>query len=144
MSYPLENLRVLDLARVLAGPYAGRMLSDLGADVVKIEPPDGDVTRLWGAVHNGIPGYFNFTNAGKRNLCIDLRQADGVALLKQLVERADILIENYRPGVMTRLGIGYDELSKINPALIMLSISGFGQGGPESQRPAYALSLIHI
>lgn len=138
MSYPLENLRVLDLARVLAGPYAGRMLSDLGADVVKIEPPDGDVTRLWGAVHNGIPGYFNFTNAGKRNLCIDLRQADGVALLKQLVERADILIENYRPGVMTRLGIGYDELSKINPALIMLSISGFGQGGPESQRPAYA------
>lgn len=138
MNYPLEKLRVLDLARVLAGPYAGRMLSDLGADVVKVEPPDGDVTRLWGAVHNGIPGYFNFTNAGKRNVCIDLRDPEGVALLKQLVAEADILIENYRPGVMARLGIAYEELSTINPRLIMLSISGFGQDGPESQRPAYA------
>jgi len=138
MEYPLEKLRVLDLARVLAGPYAGRMLSDLGADVVKIEPPDGDVTRLWGAVINGIPGYFNFTNAGKRNMCIDLRDPDGVAVLKQLVVQADILIENYRPGVMARLGLSFDELSEINPRLIMLSISGFGQSGPESQRPAYA------
>lgn len=138
MNYPLEKLRVLDLARVLAGPYAGRMLSDLGADVVKIEPPDGDVTRLWGAVHNGIPGYFNFTNAGKRNVCIDLRDPAGVNLLKQLVAQADILIENYRPGVMARLGIAFEELKKINPRLIMLSISGFGQQGPESQRPAYA------
>ena len=141
-NYPLHGLRVLDFSRVLAGPFAGRMLSDLGADVVKIEPPDGDVTRLWGRDIAGLPGYYHQQNAGKRNICMDLRAPGAVDLVKDLVAKADIVIENYRPDVMPRLGLGYDTLKAVNPALIMLSISGFGQGGPESHRPAYA-PIIH-
>lgn len=140
--YPLANLKVLDFSRVLAGPFAGRMLSDLGADVVKIEPPDGDVTRLWGRVTAGIPGYYHQQNAGKRNLCIDLRAEGARELVFELVREADILIENYRPDVMPRLGLGYAALREVNPRLVMLSISGFGQGGPESHRPAYA-PIVH-
>ncbi|MFV2090850.1 MAG: CoA transferase, partial [Pseudomonadales bacterium] len=140
--YPLAHLKVLDFSRVLAGPFASRMLSDLGADVVKIEPPDGDVTRLWGRVKGGIPGYFHQQNAGKRNLCINLRAEGSLALTQALVRCADILIENYRPDVMPRLGLGYEALKEINPRLIMLSISGFGHGGPESHRPAYA-PIVH-
>lgn len=140
--YPLHGLKVLDFSRVLAGPFAGRMLSDLGADVVKIEPPDGDVTRLWGRRIAGLPGYYHQQNAGKRNISMDLRAPGAVDLVKSLVAEADILIENYRPDVMPRLGLGYDVLQTVNPRLIMLSISGFGQGGPESHRPAYA-PIIH-
>lgn len=140
--YPLAGLRVLDLSRVLAGPFAARMLSDLGADVVKVEPPDGDVTRLWGAVIGGVPGYFHQQNAGKRDVCIDLRHPQAQDLLLELVAQADVLIENYRPDVLPRLGLGYDVLSQANPALIMLSISGFGRDGPESHRPAYA-PIVH-
>jgi crotonobetainyl-CoA:carnitine CoA-transferase CaiB-like acyl-CoA transferase len=140
--YPLDGLKVLDFSRVLAGPFAGRMLSDLGADVVKIEPPDGDVTRLWGKVAGGLPGYYHQQNAGKRNLCIDLRAEGAKELVYQLVTQADILIENYRPDVMGRLGLSYETLREHNPRLIMLSISGFGHGGPESHRPAYA-PIVH-
>ena len=140
--FPLGGLKVLDFSRVLAGPFAGRMLSDLGADVVKVEPPDGDVTRLWGHVVGGLPGYYHQQNAGKRNICVDLRNVGAQALVLELVAEADILIENYRPDVMPRLGLGYDELRRANPRLIMLSISGFGQGGPESHRPAYA-PIVH-
>ncbi len=140
--FPLDGLKVLDFSRVLAGPFAGRMLSDLGADVVKIEPPDGDVTRLWGHVVGGLPGYYHQQNAGKRNVCIDLRHEQAKQLVLELVGEADILIENYRPDVMARLGLGYDQLSQVNPRLIMLSISGFGHGGPESHRPAYA-PIVH-
>lgn len=140
--YPLAGLKVLDFSRVLAGPFAGRMLSDLGADVVKIEPPDGDVTRLWGKVAGGLPGYYHQQNAGKRNLCIDLRAEGAKELVYRLVREADILIENYRPDVMGRLGLGFETLSEHNPRLIMLSISGFGHGGPESHRPAYA-PIVH-
>jgi CoA:oxalate CoA-transferase len=142
MSYPLEGLKVLDFSRVLAGPFAGRMLSDLGADVVKVEPPDGDVTRYWGREIANIPGYFHQQNAGKRNICIDLRADGAVDLVNQLVINADILIENYRPDVMPRLGIGYDRLKEINPRLVMLSITGFGHNGPESRRATYA-PVIH-
>jgi crotonobetainyl-CoA:carnitine CoA-transferase CaiB-like acyl-CoA transferase len=141
-SYPLEGLKVLDFSRVLAGPFAGRMLSDLGADVVKIEPPDGDVTRLWGAVIADIPGYYHQQNAGKRNICVDLRHPEARALILDLARHADVVIENYRPGVMARLGIDYQALRAVNKRLIMLSISGFGQSGPESHRPAYA-PIIH-
>ena len=142
MEHPLKDLKVLDFSRVLAGPFAGRMLCDLGADVVKIEPPDGDVTRFWGRNIANIAGYFHQQNAGKRNICVDLR-ADGAAdLVKSLVREADIVIENYRPDVMDRLGVGYDELSAVNEGIIMLSISGFGRDGPESHRPAYA-PVIH-
>ena len=142
LGYPLEGLKVLDFSRVLAGPFAGRMLCDLGADVIKIEPPDGDVTRLWGAVVADLPGYYHQQNAGKRNICIDLRADGAKELVYELVKKADVLIENYRPDVMPRLGIGYDDLAAINPRLIMLSISGFGHNGPESHRPAYA-PIVH-
>jgi crotonobetainyl-CoA:carnitine CoA-transferase CaiB-like acyl-CoA transferase len=140
--YPLEGLKVLDFSRVLAGPFAGRMLSDLGADVVKVEPPDGDVTRLWGRVIQGLPGYYHQQNAGKRNISMDLRAPGAKELVFDLVKEADILIENYRPDVMGRLGLGYESLLSVNPKLIMLSISGFGHGGPESHRPAYA-PIVH-
>ena len=139
---PLAGLKVLDFSRVLAGPFAGRMLCDLGADVVKIEPPEGDVTRLWGKVVGGIPGYYHQQNAGKRDICLDLRAPGARELVLELVAEADILVENFRPDVMPRLGLGYDVLKAANPRLIMLSISGFGQGGPESHRPAYA-PIIH-
>jgi CoA:oxalate CoA-transferase len=142
MEYPLEGLKVLDFSRVLAGPFAGRMLSDLGADVIKVEPPDGDVTRYWGRKIANLSGYFNQQNAGKRNICIDLRAADAPDLVKRLAAEADIVIENYRPDVMDRLGIGYSELTKVNEKLIMLSISGFGRDGPESRRATYA-PVIH-
>ncbi len=142
MSYPLEGLKVLDFSRVLAGPFAARMLCDLGADVVKIEPPEGDVTRFWGKEIANIPGYYHQQNAGKRNICIDLRAEGAVDLVNQLVAEVDILIENYRPDVMSRLGIGYDELKQINPRLVMLSITGFGHNGPESRRATYA-PVVH-
>ncbi len=142
MSMPLDGLKVLDLSRVLAGPFAGRMLSDLGADVVKLEPPDGDLTRLWGRRIAGLPGYYVQQNAGKRNICVDLKAPAGSELARQLARRADILIENFRPGVMTRLGLEYARLAEANPGLIMLSISGFGADGPESGRAAYA-PIIH-
>ena len=140
--YPLAGLKVLDFSRVLAGPFAGRMLSDLGADVVKVEPPDGDVTRQWGKVIAGLPGYYFQQNAGKRNISIDLRAPGARELVLGLVRHADVLIENYRPDVMPRLGLGWDALSAANPRLVMLSISGFGQGGPESHRAAYA-PIVH-
>ena len=140
--YPLAGLKVLDFSRVLSGPFAGRMLSDLGADVVKIEPPEGDVTRQWGRVIAGVPGYYHQQNAGKRNISIDLRADGARELVFELVRRADVLIENYRPDVMGRLGLGYEALSQVNPRLVMLSISGFGAGGPESRRPAYA-PIVH-
>jgi crotonobetainyl-CoA:carnitine CoA-transferase CaiB-like acyl-CoA transferase len=139
---PLAGLKVLDFSRVLAGPFAGRMLCDLGAEVVKVEPPDGDVTRLWGRVVGGVPGYYHQQNAGKRNICLDLRAPGAAELVFDLVREADILIENFRPDVMPRLGLGYDVLQAVNPRLIMLSISGFGHGGPESRRPAYA-PIVH-
>ena len=142
MAFPLEDIRVLDVSRVLAGPFAGRMLADLGADVVKVEPPEGDATRLYGAVIGGNPGYYHQQNAGKRNVCIDLRAPSGVDLLLGLAEHADVVIENFRAGVADRLGIGYRALSQRNSDLVMLSISGFGQTGPESGRAAYA-PVIH-
>ena len=140
--YPLEGLKVLDFSRVLAGPFAGRMLSDLGAEVVKVEPPEGDSSRLWGRLTAGVSGYFNMVNAGKRSIAIDLRAPGAQELVLALVKQADVLVENFRPDVMPRLGIGYETLAAANPGLIMLSISGFGRNGPESQRPAYA-PIVH-
>lgn len=142
MQYPLEDIKVLDFSRVVSGPYAGRLLADLGADVVKVEPPDGDNTRIHGRRVQGVSGFFNQQNAGKRNICIDLRAPGAAELVKSLVSAADIVIENYRAGVMKRLGIDYDALSVVNPKIIMLSISGFGLDGPESHRPSYA-PVVH-
>ena len=129
------------MSRVLAGPFAGRMLADLGADVVKIEPPAGDLTRLWGAVIGGVPGYYHQQNVGKRNVCIDLTKPAGVDLAKRLASVADLVIENFRPGVMARLGLDYETLKSVREDIVLLSISGFGQDGPERHRPAYAAAI---
>jgi CoA:oxalate CoA-transferase len=141
MSYPLASIRILDLSRVLAGPYAGRMLTDLGAEVVKIEPPGGDISRLWGVGAAGVASYYLCQNVGKRSMCVDLTAEGGPQLVARLALQADIVIENFRPGVMKQFGLDYATLSARNPRMIMLSISGFGQEGPEAQRPAYAAVL---
>src|ERR1051325_8796661 len=130
---PLGGVRVLDLSRFIAGPFAGRLLADLGADVVKIEPPSGDVTRLFGVVRDGLSGLYFQQNAGKRNVSIDLKQPGAVELVAELAAHADVVIENFRPGVLDKLCLGYEALAANNPKLVMLSISGFGKDGPESQ-----------
>ncbi len=139
---PLDGVRVLDLSRVFAGPVAGRVLADLGADVVKVEPPEGDITRLWGSKAAGQSTYFVQQNAGKRNICVDLRAEGGPELVADLAAEADIVLENFRPGVLARYGLDYEHLAARNPGLVMASISGFGQDGPESQRMAYA-PIVH-
>jgi CoA:oxalate CoA-transferase len=141
-SKPLAGLRVLDLSRVFAGPVAGRVLADLGADVVKVEPPDGDVSRNWGRKIAGLSTYFVQQNVGKRNISVDLNHPDGPTIVRELAAKADILIENFRPGVLATFELDYAALSVVNPRLLMLSISGFGQDGPESGRAAYA-SIAH-
>jgi CoA:oxalate CoA-transferase len=140
MTSPLDGVKVLDLSRVLAGPHTGRMLADLGADVVKVEPPEGDVSRTLGKKPDS--AYFRQQNAGKRSITIDLSRPDGRALVTQLAAAADVVIENFRPGVMARLGLAWQDLAAVNPRLVMLSISGFGQDGPERHRPSYA-GVIH-
>jgi len=137
MPRPLEDIRILDLTWVLAGPFASMILCDLGADVVKVErPPNGDISRTTGPYQNGWSGYFFSINRGKKSVAIDLRSAEGKDVFLQLVEQADVVIENFTPGVMGRLGLGWDVLSARNPKLILASISGFGQSGPYSERPA--------
>lgn len=142
MTYPLAGIKVLDFTRVLAGPFASRMLADLGADVVKVEPPEGDMTRSIGRKVNDLSAYFTQQNVGKRAICVDLTKAGSTELLLQLAAKADVVMENFRPGVMSGFGLGWEELSAVNPKLIMLSISGFGQTGPERDRASYA-PIIH-
>lgn len=139
---PLADLRVLDFSRVVAGPFATRMLRDLGADVVKVEPPEGDLTRFWGRKTAGLSGFYTQQNAGKRNICIDMKSDGARALLLEMGAAADIIVENYRPGVMGRLGLSYGDFAAVNPAVIMLSISGFGQTGSASSRAAFA-PILH-
>jgi CoA:oxalate CoA-transferase len=139
---PLDGIRVLDFSIMLAGPYCARLLADVGADVIKIEPPEGDDMRLRTPVRDGHSAYFGQLNAGKRSLALDLKSAEAIELVHRLVAETDILVENFRPGVMDRLGLGYDALRKINPRLIYCSISGYGQTGPASERAAYAM-IVH-
>jgi CoA:oxalate CoA-transferase len=139
---PLDGIRVLDFSIMLAGPYCARLLADVGADVIKIEPPEGDDMRLRTPVRDGHSAYFGQLNAGKRSLALDLKSADAIKLVHRLVAETDILVENFRPGVMDRLGLGYDALRAINPRLIYCSISGYGQTGPDSERAAYAM-IVH-
>src|SRR5258708_3966786 len=139
---PLEGMRVLDFSIMLAGPYCARLLADVGAEVIKIEPPEGDDMRLRTPLRNGHSAYFGQLNAGKRSLALDLKSADAIKLVHRLVEEADIVVENFRPGVMDRLGLGYEALREINPRLIYCSISGYGQTGPSAERAAYAM-IVH-
>jgi crotonobetainyl-CoA:carnitine CoA-transferase CaiB-like acyl-CoA transferase len=139
---PLAGLRVLDFSIMLAGPYCARLLADVGADVIKIEPPEGDDMRLRTPLREGHSTYFGQLNAGKRSLALDLKNADAIALVHRLVAETDIVVENFRPGVMDRLGLGYEALRDINPRLIYCSISGYGQSGPAAERAAYAM-IVH-
>ncbi len=135
----LAGLTVLDLSRVLSGPFATMTLADLGADVVKIEQPGtGDDTRQWGPPFQGDEAaYFLSVNRNKRSLAVDLKSADGLALVRDLARRADVVVENFRPGTAARLGLGYDDLAAENPGLVYASISGYGQTGPDSHRAGY-------
>jgi formyl-CoA transferase len=138
---PLADIRVLDLTRVLAGPYCTMYLGDLGAEVVKVEQPGvGDDTRGWGPPFaGGESAYFLCVNRNKKSITIDLKSADGIALVRQLADRADVLIENFRPGAMDRLGLGEKDLRATNPRLIYASLSGFGADGPMADIPGYDL-----
>lgn len=135
---PLAGIRVLDLTRVLAGPHCGRMLVDFGAEVIKIEPPDGDLTRFSSPRVGSLATYFMQQNAGKKCMSIDLASSEGARVFRLLADRADVLVENYRAGVMDRLGLGYDDLTARNPRLVYASISGYGADGPWVHRRAYA------
>ncbi|MDH3682280.1 MAG: CoA transferase [Acidimicrobiia bacterium] len=141
MDRPLSDLLVLDLTRALAGPIAGRLLSDLGADVVKVEPPAGDLTRATKPRQDSMAVYFVQANVGKRCVSIDLTTADGRDLFLTMAERADIVLENFRPGVMDRLGLGYEALSAVNPRIILASVSGYGHGNVWSHRGAFAAAV---
>jgi CoA:oxalate CoA-transferase len=139
---PLAGCRVLDLSRVVSGPYAGRILADLGADVVKVEPPDGDLTDMAGVRKDGRSGYFAQMNAGKRNVGVDLQCPGAVELVRNLIAATDVLIENFRPSVLARFGLDWPSLRLVNPRLVMLSISGFGATSAFSERRAYA-PVVH-
>ena len=134
----LQNLTVLDLTRVVSAPYAASVLGDFGANVIKIElPGSGDDARGYGPYENGESMYYANLNRNKRGITLNLKTQEGKDILKALVKKADILLENYRPGVMDKLGLGYDVLKEINPRLIYGALSGFGSYGPYSQRPGY-------
>jgi crotonobetainyl-CoA:carnitine CoA-transferase CaiB-like acyl-CoA transferase/predicted dithiol-disulfide oxidoreductase (DUF899 family) len=139
---PLDGLRVLDLSRAVSGPLAGRILADLGADVVRAELPGTDVTQAFGKVTRGRSGLYSHVNAGKRSILLDLHQPGDVARLLDLAAACDVLVENFRPGVLDRFGAGWPALSAVNPRLVMLSISGFGRDGDDAGRAAYA-PVIH-
>ena len=142
MDSALGGLRVLDFTTTIAGPHCTRLLADLGAEVIKIEPPDGDMMRSRPPLRNGASTSFGQLNAGKKSLVLDLKAPQSVEAARRLVATADIVVENFRPGVMRRFGLDYDALKAIRPELIYCAISGYGQTGPSSQLPAYA-PVIH-
>ena len=141
MNDALKNLRVLDLTTTIAGPHCARLLADVGADVVKIEAPGGEMLRLRQPLRNGASTTYGQLNAGKRSVVLDLKSRAGADIMRRLVRTADVLVENYRPGVMQRLGLDYERLKPIRPDLIYCAISGYGQTGPSSTLPAYAPAI---
>lgn len=140
MSAPLAGLKVVELARILAGPWAGQLLSDLGAEVVKVESPEGDDTRRWGPPfidRDGSAAYFHGTNRGKRSVTVDFRDPGQLSRLKRLIADADVLIENFKVGGLARFGLDYESLKATAPQLVYCSITGFGQDGPYAHRAGY-------
>ena len=150
---PLDGITVVDLTRVLAGPFCTMVLRDLGAEVIKVEPPEGDEARGFGpflpgaggaagaAGERGVSSYFTSLNCGKRSVVLDLKREDGRTALAGLIRRADVLVENYRPGTLARLGFPPRRLHQLNPRLVYAAVSGFGATGPEAQRPAYDMII---
>ncbi|MBM3225455.1 MAG: CoA transferase [Candidatus Tectomicrobia bacterium] len=143
MSKPLQGVKVLDMTRVLAGPYCTMMLGDMGADVVKVERPEaGDDTRGYGPPFvNGESAYFMSINRNKRSLTLNLKHPEALTTLRRLIETADVLVENFRPGTMESFGYGYETVQELNPRLIFCSISGFGHTGPKAELPGYDLII---
>ncbi len=138
MDGPLEGYRIVDLTAMVSGPIATMMLAEQGADVIKIEPPgQGDLVRAIGNARSGITPLFATSNRSKRSVVIDLKQSEGVALLKRLVSTADVFVQNFRPGTADRLGVGESALRAVAPDLIYVSISGFGEKGPYAQQRVY-------
>ena len=141
MPPPLKGIRILDLTRAMAGPFCTQLLGDLGAEIIKIESMQGDETRFWGPFWNDVSCYFLSANRNKQSIALDLKAPAGRQIVQSLAEQTDILIENFRPGTASRLGLGYETLAEKNPGLIYCSISGFGQDGPRAFEPAYDLLM---
>ncbi|EEE44916.1 CaiB/BaiF CoA transferase family protein [Roseibium alexandrii] len=144
MTAPLKGIKVVELARILAGPWIGQTLSDLGADVIKVEAPQGDDTRGWGPPFLNTEGgeagdaaYFHSCNRGKRSITVDFRTEEGQEIVRRLVADADVLVENFKVGGLAKYGLDYESLSKVNPKLIYCSVTGFGQDGPYAHRAGY-------
>lgn len=134
---PLTGVRVLDLTVIMAGPIATMMLADQGADVIKIEPPAGDLLRKLGHKHQGMSGSFLSCNRSKRSLCVDIKTGDGLEVVRKLAATADVLVQNYRPGAIERMGLGEDVLRRLRPDIIYVSMSGFGESGPYAHQRVY-------
>ena len=140
MPRPLEGIRVLELGQLIAGPFAGRMLAEFGASVIKVEPPGvGDPLRKWRLLHDGTSVWWASQSRNKESVTLDLRTPEGQDVIRRLVAQTDVLIENFRPGTLEGWGLGWDELSAINPGLIMLRVSGYGQTGPYRDRPGFGV-----
>tara|TARA_B100000287_G_scaffold434680_1_gene499870 strand:+ start:759 stop:1970 length:1212 start_codon:yes stop_codon:yes gene_type:complete len=138
MSGPLDGYKIIELTSTVSGPLAGMILADQGADVIKVEPPlMGDLARFMGSSRDGVGAMFSVLNRNKRSVVLDLKNEDEVVVLKEIIKDADVLIENYRPGIVQKLGIDYDSVRKINPEIIYTSISGYGQTGPYVERKVY-------
>jgi crotonobetainyl-CoA:carnitine CoA-transferase CaiB-like acyl-CoA transferase len=140
MSLPLTGLRVIELGQLIAGPFASKILAEFGADVIKVEPPTGgDPLRGWRLIHEGTSVWWAAHARNKRSLTLDLRTPEGQEVVRQLAKDADILIENFRPGAMEKWGLGFNDLHALNPKLIMLRVSGYGQSGPYRDRPGFGV-----
>ena len=137
MPGPLDGVRVLDLTTMVSGPVAAMMLADQGADVIKIESPAGDIMRQYGVVHRGMSATFLSCNRSKRSLCVDLKTAEGLAIVRKLAATADVLVQNFRPGAIERMGLGEDVVRELKPDIIFVSISGFGESGPYAHQRVY-------
>jgi formyl-CoA transferase len=136
---PLAGLKVLELGQLIAGPFVGKTLADFGADVIKVEPPDGDPLRLWRMLHDGTSVWWQVQSRGKKSVVLDLRTDAGRDAVRALAAECDVLIENFKPGTMEKWGLGYDALAAANPGLVMLRISGYGQSGPYRDLPGFAV-----
>jgi len=140
MSLPLEGIKVVEMGQLIAGPFAAKILAEFGAEVIKIEPPvTGDPLRKWRLLHDGTSVWWAAQSRNKQSLTLDLRQAEAHDVVKRLVKDADILIENFRPGTLEKWGLGWEELSAINPGLVMLRVSGYGQSGPYRDLPGFGV-----
>jgi crotonobetainyl-CoA:carnitine CoA-transferase CaiB-like acyl-CoA transferase len=138
MTKPLEGIHILDLSIALTGPYAATLLADQGAEVIKVERPGiGDIARWVGVSVNGMSALYVMCNRGKRSIAIDIRTAEGIAIVKELAAQTDVVLENFRPGVMDRLGLGYEAVCEVNPEVVYASLTGFGSEGPYRDRSAY-------